>query len=105
MEGRILALLQAKYSQPQIVKLLKQDGISIFQKAVSNVKRKIDRQRNSVEKIKFFRKRSMSTPSIISRVIQTINVEDPPTQRSMAESCHASQSPISRIIKQVNFTL
>jgi len=103
VEGRILALLQVKYSQPQIVKILKQDGISISKKTVSNVKRKISHQRNSVEKIKFSRKRPVSTPSIISKVIQTIDVENLPTQRSIAKSCHVSQSTISRIIKQANF--
>ncbi len=30
VEGRILALLQVKYSQPQIVKILKQDGIIVL---------------------------------------------------------------------------
>jgi arginine repressor len=105
LEGRILVLLQLKYSQPQIVKILKKDGISVSQKTVSNVKRKIGLQRNSVEKIKFSRKRPMATPSIVSKVIQTIDVEDPPTQRSIAKSCHVNQSTISRIIKRANFTL
>jgi hypothetical protein len=71
MDGCILALLQVKYSQPQIVKILKQYGIGISQKTVSNVKRKIGRQRNSVEKNKFSRRRPVSTLSIISKVIQT----------------------------------
>ncbi|CAF5170664.1 unnamed protein product, partial [Rotaria magnacalcarata] len=45
------------------------------------------------------------TPSTVLKVIQAIDVNDPPTQRSIAKACHASQSTISRIIKQVNFTL
>jgi hypothetical protein len=47
----------------------------------------------------------VSTPSIISKLIQTIDVENPPTQRSIVKSCHFSQSTISRLIKQANFTL
>ena len=45
VEGRVLALLQLKISQRQIVKILGQDGIAISQRTVSNVKRKIGRQR------------------------------------------------------------
>jgi arginine repressor len=105
LEGRILVLLQLKYSQPQIVKILKQDGICVSQQTVSNIKRNIGLQRNSVEKIKFSRQRPVATPSTVLKVIQAIDVNDPPTQRSIAKACHASQSTISRIIKQANFTL
>lgn len=104
-EGRILALLQLNYSQRQIVKTLKNDGISVSQRTVSNVKRKISLQRNSVEKIKFSRQRPASIPSTVSKVIQQIDIEDPPTQRSIAQSCHISQSTVSRIIKSANFVL
>ncbi|CAF1517837.1 unnamed protein product [Rotaria magnacalcarata] len=41
----------------------------------------------------------------MSKVIQTIDVNDPPTQRSIAKSYHISQSTISRIIKMAKFTL
>ena len=105
LEGRILALLQLNYSQRQIVKILKQDGISVSQKTVSNVKRKIGFRRNAVGKIQFSRSRPLSTPSVISKVIQTMDVEDPPTQRSVAKSYNVSQSTISRIMKMANFTL
>ena len=54
-EGRILALLQLNYSHRQIGNILKNDGINVSQRTVSNVKRKIGLQRNSVEKIKFTR--------------------------------------------------
>ena len=83
-EGRILALLQLKYSQREIVKILKNDGINISQRTVSNVQRKIGLQRNSVEKVKFSRQRPSSTPSIVSKVIKQIDAEDPPIQRSIA---------------------
>ena len=43
-EGRILALLQLNYSQRQIVKIFKNDGINVSQRTVSNVKRKIGLQ-------------------------------------------------------------
>ena len=105
LEGRILVLLQLKYSQPQIVKILKKDEICVSQQTVSNIKRNIGLQRNSVEKIKFSRQRPVATPSTVLKVIQAIDVNDPPTQRSIAKACHASQSTISRIIKQANFTL
>ena len=49
-EERILALLQLNYFQRQIVNILKSDGIDVSQRTVSNVKRKIGLQRNSVEK-------------------------------------------------------
>ena len=100
VEGRILALLQLNYHQPEIVKILKKDGIHVSQKTVSNVKRKIGDQRNSIEKIKFSRNRPVATQSIISKVIEEIDVENPPTQRSIAKSCHISQSTVSRIIKR-----
>jgi arginine repressor/hemolysin-activating ACP:hemolysin acyltransferase len=105
LEGRVLALLQLNYSQPNIVKILKNSGINISQQTVSNVKRKIGLQRNSVEKIKFSRSRPAATPSTVSKVIKAIDVEDPPTQCSIAKSCHVSQSTVSRIIKRSNFVL
>ena len=46
-EGRILALLLLNYSQRQIVNIIKNDGINVSQRTVSNVKRKIDLQRKS----------------------------------------------------------
>ena len=104
-EGRILALLLLNYSQRQIVNIIKNDGINVSQRTVSNVKRKIDLQRNSVEKIKFIRRRPVSIPSIVSRVIEKIVVEDLPSQRSIAHSCRTSQSTVSRIIKSANFVL
>jgi hypothetical protein len=104
-EGRILALLQLNYSQRQIVNILGNDGISVSQRTVFNVKRKIGLQRNSVEKIKFSRQRPVSTTSTVSKVIQQIDVKDPPTQRSIAQSCHISQSTVARIIESANFTL
>ena len=55
LEERILTLLQLKYSQPEIIKILKTNGISVSQKTVPDAKKKIDSQRNSVEKIKFSR--------------------------------------------------
>ncbi|CAF1483226.1 unnamed protein product [Rotaria magnacalcarata] len=73
LEGRVLELLQLKYPQREIVKILKKDGIRVSQRTVSNVKQKFGRQRNSLEKITFSRKRPVSTPSTISKVIQTID--------------------------------
>lgn len=105
LEGCILSLLQLKYSQRQIVKFLKKDGISVSQRTVSNVKRNFGAQRNSLEKTKFSRKRLVSTPSTISKVIQTIDVNAPPTQRAFAKSYHISQSTVSKIIKLAHFTL
>ncbi|CAF4458272.1 unnamed protein product [Rotaria socialis] len=67
LEGRVLALLQLKYSQPQIVKILKKDGIKISQQTVSNIKRNIGPQRTSFDKIKFSRYRPVATPSTISK--------------------------------------
>ncbi|CAF5083021.1 unnamed protein product, partial [Rotaria socialis] len=75
------------------------------QQTISNIKRNIGLQRNSAEKIKFSQQRPVATPSTVSKVIQTIDANDPPTQRSIAKSCYASQSTISRIIKQASFTL
>ena len=104
-EVRILALLLLNYSQRQIVNIIKNDGINVSQRTVSNVKRKIDLQRNSVEKIKFTRQRPVSIPSIVSRVIEKIYVEDPSSQCLIAQSCRTSQSTVSRIIKSANFVL
>ena len=104
-EGRVLALLQFNYSQREIVKILKSDGISLSQRTISNIKRKVGAQRNSAEKIKFSRRRPVSTVSTVSKVIKRIDVEDPPTQRLLAKSYHISQSTISTIIKSANFIL
>ena len=105
LEGRILALLQCKYYQLQIAKVLKNAGITISKKIVPNVKRKAGLQRNSVEKVKFSRSPPVVTQSLASKVIKQIDVENPATQRSIAESCHVSQSSITRIIKRANFIL
>ena len=104
-EGRILALLQLNCSQRQIVNILKNNGINVSQRTVSNIKRKIDLQQNSVEKIKFTRQRPVSTLSIVSRVIEKIDAEDLSPQRSTAQSCRISQFNVSRIIKSSNFIL
>ncbi|CAF4004112.1 unnamed protein product [Rotaria sp. Silwood1] len=105
VEGRILQLLRQGYSQPRIVNILKLDGIHVSQRTVSNVKRKIGRQRNSESKIKIFRKKSSQTLYIIKKVIKKIDVEDPPTQRAIAKDLHISQSTVSNIIKNSGFTL
>ncbi|CAF4217313.1 unnamed protein product [Rotaria sordida] len=105
VEGRILELLHLRYSQPRIVNILKLDGICISQSTVSNVKRKIGRQRNSESKIKIFRKKPCQTTTIDKKVIKKIDVEDPPPQRTIAKSVHVSQSAVSRIIQNARFTL
>lgn len=105
LEGRILALLHLNFSQPRIVKILKEDGFSVSQGTVSNVKRKIGFQRNSTEKLKFSRKPTVSTPLVTSKVIQAIDVNDPAPQRAIAKSCRISQSTVSRIIKSADFCL
>ncbi|CAF4534840.1 unnamed protein product, partial [Rotaria socialis] len=70
LEGRILALLQLKYSQPQIVKILKKDGINVSQQTISNIKRNIGLQGNSAEKIKFSQQRPVATPSTVSKDVE-----------------------------------
>src|ERR1700722_2790521 len=91
VEGRILELLHQGYSQPRIVNILKHDGINVAQTTVSNVKRKICRQRNSPFKIKIFRKKPSPATSIVKNVIKKIAVENPPTQRAIAKSVGVSQ--------------
>jgi arginine repressor len=105
LEGRMLALLHLNYSQPRIVNLLRKDGFIVSQRTVSNFKRKIGLQRNSTRKIEFHRKPTVSTPSVIAKVIQAIDVDDPPPQRAIAKSCCISQSTVSRIIKSASFSL
>jgi predicted XRE-type DNA-binding protein len=105
VEGRILGLLQQGYSQPRIVNILKHDGINVAQTTVSNVKRKIGRQRNSPIKIQIFRKDRSLAPSIVKKVIKKIDVENPPTQRAIAKSVGISQSSVSNIVKKSGFTL
>ena len=100
-----MGLLDLGYSQPQIVKILKHDGIQVSQPTISNIKQKIGRQRNSDTKIKIFRKKPSQTPSIVKKVIKKIDVENPPTQRVVAESVHVSQSTVHRIIKNSGFSL
>ncbi|CAF1389194.1 unnamed protein product [Adineta ricciae] len=76
-----------------LILLIREDIQStVSQRTVSNVKRKVGLQRNAKEKIKFDRKRPAATPSTVLKVIQQIDVEDPPTQHSTAQSCHISQS-------------
>ena len=99
-----MALLQLKISQRQIVKIMGQEVITISQRTVSNVKRKIGCQRVSTKKIKFFRRRPVSTPSTVSEVLEKIDVEDPPTQRAIAKILRISQSTVSRTIESADFT-
>ncbi len=87
-----LATLQQGYCHPRIVNILKLDGIHISQPTVSNVKRKIGRQRNSESKIKISRKKPSQTTSIVKKVIKKIYVEDPPSQHAIAKSVRISQS-------------
>jgi hypothetical protein len=82
---------------------LKLDGINVAQSTVSNVKRKIGRQRNSESKVKIIRKKSQLATSIVNKVIKTIDVDNPPTQRAIAKSLDISQTSISRIIKNTGF--
>ena len=105
IEGRILQLLQQGYSQPRIVNVLKLNRIHISQPTVSNVKRKIGRQRNSESKIKISRRKPAQTTSIVKKVIKKIDVEDPPSQRAIAKSVRISQSTVSNIIKNSGFIL
>ncbi len=58
VEGRILELLDLGYYQLQIVKILRHDGIQVYQPTIYNIKQKIGRQRNSNTKIKIFRKKN-----------------------------------------------
>ena len=105
VEGRILQLLRQGYSHSRIVHLLKLDGISVAKSTISNVKRKIGRQRNSVVKIKILRPTSRLATSIVKKVIKKIDVNNPPTQRSIAKSLHIAQSSVSNIIKKSGFVL
>ena len=103
LEGRVLALLQQKYSQ---VKILKYDEISISQTTVSNVKQKIDLQHNSIQKkLNFLEVDRYLHSHLYPKEIKQINVENLPTQRSIAQSCRVSRSTISRIKKRYNFVL
>ena len=72
---------------------------------MSNVKRKIGRQRNSESKIKISRRKPAQTTSIVKKVIKKIDVEDPPSQRAIAKSVRISQSTVSNIIKNSGFIL
>lgn len=105
VEGRILELLHLGYSQPRIVNILKIDGINVSQSTVSNIKRKIGRQRNSESTIEIFRKKSRLPISMVKKVIKKIDVDNPPTQRSIARSLHIAQSSVSNIIKNAGFAL
>ena len=103
-EGRIVALLQNKLLlQRQIVNILKNDGIDVSQRTVSNVKRKIGLQRNSVEKIKFNSTNDQYLlHQLYSRVIEKINVK---ILHLNVQSCRISQSTVSTIRKSANFVL
>ena len=58
-----------------------------------------------MKKLNSLDKRPVSTPPIVSRVNKKIHVEDPPSQRSIAQFCRISQSTVSRIIKSANFII
>ena len=91
------------YSQCRIVNILKLDGINGAQSTVSNVKRKIGRQRNSETKISIIREKSQLATSIVNKVFKKIDVDHPPTQRAIGKSLHISQSSVSRIRKNAAF--
>ena len=79
VKGRILELLHEGWSLRQIVKVLKSNGINVTLSTVSDVKRKIRLQRNSMTKIKINRKCPARTSSIMQQALEKIDVEDPPT--------------------------
>ena len=81
---------------------MENNRISISKKPVSNVKRKRDFQRNSVDKIEYSRSRPVATQSLVFKVIKQIDIENPYIQRSIPNSYRVSQSTISRISKRFN---
>ena len=105
IEGRILELLYQGQSQRQIMKVLKSDGINVAQSTISNIKRKIGRQRNSTSKIQIIRQCVARTPSMVEQVLERIDVDNPSTQRAIVKSLRVSQSTVSEIIKQSSFVL
>ena len=63
------------------------------------------KERSLSNEIQFTRQRPVSTPSILSRGIEKIHVEDPSSQRSIGQSCRISQSTVCTIRKSDNFLL
>ena len=98
-EGCVLELLHQGYSQSRIMNILKLNGIHISQLTLSNIKRKVGRQRNSESKIKIFRTKSPLPASIVDQAIKNIDIDNPLTQRAIAKSFHIAQSSVSNIIK------
>ena len=78
-EGRVLELLHQGYSQSRIMNILKLNEINISQPTLSNVKRKVGRQRNSGSKIKNFRTKSPVPASIVDQAIKNIDIDNPLT--------------------------
>ena len=105
VEGRVLQVLHEGWSLRKIVKVLKSNRINVALSTISNVERKIGLQRNSTTKIKSNRKRPSRTSSIVQRVLEKIDVEDPPTYRVIPKPLQISQSTVSKIIKESSFVL
>ena len=105
VEGLVLELFQQGYSQSRIVHVLQLHGINISQPTLSNVKRKVSRQRNSESKITIFPTKSRLSASIVNQVIKKIDIDNPSTQCAIAKSLHIVQSSVSDIIKNAVFVL
>ena len=102
---RILQLLQEGYFNRDIVKVLKSDGINVAHSNVSNVNRKVSRQRNFEEKIEIHRKRPAQKSSLVKQVVGKVDIDDPPSQRAIENSVKVSQSIVWRIITNAGFVL
>ena len=69
------------------------------QPTLSNVKRKVDGQRNSESQMKIFRTKSRLLASIVNQVIKQINIDNPSNERAIEKSLHIAQSSISNIFR------
>ena len=67
------------------------------QSTLSNVKRKVGRQRNSESTIKIFQTKSRLPASIVNQIIKKIHIDYPPTQHAIAKSLNLGSLTLSRM--------
>lgn len=104
VRGVVFGLSKAKYSYSQIINVLKEDNIAISKKGIHCIlgDPKITKL-YEVPAEKFTKKchpKSVRKPELVKTIATLIDVENPPTQKTLAKRFKTSQTTIRKIISQ-----
>jgi hypothetical protein len=103
VRGVIFGLSKAKFSYKDIINTLKENNIIISKKGIHSILRDkniTDLFYSPTEKFhKTSHSRIIRTPQAIQKVRNFVNVENPPTQKTIAKRLKTSHTTIQKIIK------